>query len=485
VLLLYCAGSAFAQTETATPPQAGRPFPAIFGGSLTSTAGKTLNFTNSVEQGYDDNSLPLALSSPVNDSSAYQTSGPYTALTPALEFEAHGRSQIRAQAGSEFRYYRDLGQMLLLNHSAEAEVYAPFGRKTIISGAQRISYDPASISGLFTRPTDLYDTAADLALPPGITNVELANYALHPGRSYTFLTNVGIAERITPRGTLEINGDVGSTRYVDRRVAEVAGFSDLTSYHLGSRFEYHVNRNLSLQTAYTYGRARYASTLLNVQEHDADAGFTYQQRLSASRHMIVKGNVGTTFYGFASAPPPLQPALPQVGLSPTEPPQVEPSQPPTSVEPKQHFGVSGNLYVERDIGRTWSASGHYERGLFYVSGLRNAVYSDSVTLGSHGFVNGRTDLTFSGAYSKGSFVLAGDESGGALVANDTSDFRTYTFDVHARVALLRAWAAYVEYVHYYYRFNGTLDVPSAFPNTLTRNSVRVGLTLWVPIMRKH
>ncbi len=109
-----------------------------------------------------------------------------------------------------------------------------------------------------------------------------------------------------------------------------------------------------------------------------------------------------------------------------------------------------------------------------MSGLRDAVFNDGITLGAHGFVNQRINILAEAAYSKGSFARA---------LSQGDDYTSYSGNVRAHFALVRDWATYVDYLYYYYRFDNTLALPNAFPSAMTRNSIRVGFTLWVPIMR--
>ena len=49
----------------------------------------------------------------------------------------------------------------------------------------------------------------------------------------------------------------------------------------------------------------------------------------------------------------------------------------------------------------------------------------------------------------------------------------------------RNWAAYVEYLFYFYEFGeGSSLLPPGVPSGLTRNGVRAGLTLWIPVRHR-
>jgi hypothetical protein len=470
---------ALAQAETPTPPGS-KPFPAIFGGSVASTARQTVDFTASVIEGHDDNVLPAAVEPSVPG--PYQSTGFYTDFSPQVTFESRSRSSIRVAGGSDLRYFRDLGKAVALEHNVEAELSTPLGKRTSALVGQSISYAPASLTGLFINPAD---PATAFTLPPAPGDVAASSYVLHPDRSVRYLTRGSLNERISRRGALSLDSDFDSMTYVDQQTAQRAGFSDLRSYHIGGSFDYQFARNVGLQFRYAYGNAKYASTSAPIEDHDFEIGTKYQKRLSASRKLTIEGGIGSTLFGFASAPT-AQPAVTPVDGSATGP-SVNPgtatsSSPAVVPSPTMQFGMTGRFVVVWDLARTWNATGGYGRGVSYVAGLRDAVFSNSVTLGAQGFVNRRTDVSFSGEYSKGTFVLPSEDF--ATLA-PSPPFRTYSGTVSVRVALMRSWAAYVDYVYYFYHFDNGAGLPSAFPRSLTRNSVQTGLTLWVPIMRRH
>jgi hypothetical protein len=126
------------------------------------------------------------------------------------------------------------------------------------------------------------------------------------------------------------------------------------------------------------------------------------------------------------------------------------------------------------MGRTWRLRGAYRRGIGFVDGLTGPVATDALTLTTDGFLNRRTDLMMMAAYTDGEASLT---VGG-------SDFTTYTAGMTARVALSRTWATYVEYVTYFYDFDDSAYLPPGVSPSLTRNNVRMGLTLWVPVRRR-
>ena len=86
----------------------------------------------------------------------------------------------------------------------------------------------------------------------------------------------------------------------------------------------------------------------------------------------------------------------------------------------------------------------------------------------------RVDLSLTAAYA----------SGESLLSPDSLQFDTYTGDVTIRFALTRSLAIFAEYLYYYYQFRGRAELLIGMPSGLERNGGRVGLTLWVPALRK-
>jgi hypothetical protein len=83
-------------------------------------------------------------------------------------------------------------------------------------------------------------------------------------------------------------------------------------------------------------------------------------------------------------------------------------------------------------------------------------------------------VTISGAYA----------SGESIVSREALAFDTYTGDVNVRYAVTRTLAVFGEYFYYFYDIqNGALLLPG-MPPGLKRNGVRVGLTFWMPTVRR-
>jgi hypothetical protein len=109
-----------------------------------------------------------------------------------------------------------------------------------------------------------------------------------------------------------------------------------------------------------------------------------------------------------------------------------------------------------------------------IEALTGPVFNDALTVTTDGFLNRRADVLVSASYSKGAPALTGG----------TSDFRTYSGLARVRLAVSSTWATYVEYRYYFYDFTRSAQLTPGLSPRLARNSVRVGLTLWVPLLRR-
>jgi hypothetical protein len=81
-----------------------------------------------------------------------------------------------------------------------------------------------------------------------------------------------------------------------------------------------------------------------------------------------------------------------------------------------------------------------------------------------------------GGYSNGTSALASSA--------DAATLDTYTADVRLRYALGRSVALFASYLYYVYEFQARTPSSATVPPALERNGVRVGLTLWLPLLRR-
>ena len=127
----------------------------------------------------------------------------------------------------------------------------------------------------------------------------------------------------------------------------------------------------------------------------------------------------------------------------------------------------------REFGRTWQANAAYHRGVGFVDGLRTPVLTDGVLIGASGMINRRVDVSVNAASTIGEPT--------SVVA--LRGFRTNTASARTQLALNHNAALFAEYLFYFYDFPIGL-APIGAPPRVSRNSVRVGLSLWVPVRNR-
>ena len=62
-------------------------------------------------------------------------------------------------------------------------------------------------------------------------------------------------------------------------------------------------------------------------------------------------------------------------------------------------------------------------------------------------------------------------------------FSTATANARLRVALNPRWAFVSEYLFYYYDFTKVLPLAAGLEPRVKRNTLRVGVTMWLPVGR--
>jgi hypothetical protein len=137
------------------------------------------------------------------------------------------------------------------------------------------------------------------------------------------------------------------------------------------------------------------------------------------------------------------------------------------------FTVGGGATLSRSIGRSWGASIAYVRDTRYMVGFSELVTTDSANAGIGGPITERLHFSAGAGASRGQLVFT--ESAGHLVS--------YTGSTRLTFALFSHLGLYSQAS--YYRFS----IPPGFSNfgfvpDLDRRSVSVGLSTWLPLIKK-
>jgi hypothetical protein len=342
--------------------------------------------------------------------------------------------QFAVTAASNVRHYNQLQETIVNNHALGAGLTATFSPKTTLSFNQGVTYAPALLYGLFASSAPVIGEA----VPPG------SNYALDNERSYASATSAKLTRQLPRRATLYLESNLKYTNFIGSNPR----YQDVRTKDVGGQIAYSLNRDTALRLGYTYRQAEYVGSPQSTEQNFV-IGVDYNRLLSRTRKTIFSFNIGSTL---ANAP--LATA---------------------SAELRHSHRLIGDASLTHQMGRTWSLQGNYHRGLGYIQGFQTPVFTGAYSAAANGFLNRRTDLLFSAAYSTGEAALTGI----------ASQFTTYTGDARLRYAVTRMWAVYAEYLFYYYDFNkGLFLLPASLPPGLTRNGLRTGVMLWIPMRHR-
>ena len=425
---------------SAPPPRVGNPpLRALFGSSDTETElTRGADLTGSVFQVYDQNLLADAgIQAPTR---LLERRGAYTNLVGDVKYaRRNSRLQLAGNGGASARYYPSISEFVAADYHAGVGVAARTTPLTTIEVNQVFSYSPIFLLGLFV--TDQ---------PPalGDPRQSVTDFAVTDDRSVTTGTSVDVERRLSDRTLAAAAGSYRRSHYL---VANPNG-TDFTTMDGGGLFRYLMTEDRDLEFGYTYRRARYSGDQLfgprpEPNEHIVNAGFSYHPTLSESRSTVVTFEVGTAI---VHAP------------IPTDVFQL-----------KRQVRIVGDATVLHQVGRTWLLEGAARRGTAFVEGLGAPVFVDAVSATAQGFLNRRTDVSLSLSYSTGEPSLVGT----------TTTFSTTSVNARVRVALSPRWAITSEYLFYHYDFSKIPDLLPGLNPRIRRNSLRAGLSMWLPVFR--
>ena len=445
--------AAFAQARPPRPPDdrpaepvpepadpmttARRPYASLFGGAVVERQPSNgLRFTGAVFGVYDENLLAefLAPNTPA-------VSGGYTNLVADLDYGRRTtRLQVAATGGANARYYTNLNKFAANDFHGGAGVSVRLDRLTSLTVNQALSYAPVFLFGLFAN-----------ALPPTLGAVDSPNsaYFVNDDRAITTDSSALFERRVTGRSLISGSGSYRRSHYT---VVTPRG-TDFTSVEGGGDYRYRLTQNNDLRLGYFYRKANFIGTeafggqFPLAAEHNLHFGVAYHPALSEDRRTILTFEGGTSLVNSPVAS--------------------------NQFQPRRQVRLVGDAAIARQMGESWLVVGAFRRGTGFVQGLGGPVFTDAVSLTSTGFFNRRTDLLASVAYSNGEPTLVGS----------IAMFSTATANARLRVALNPRWAFVAEYLFYHYDFTKVLPLAAGLEPQVKRNTLRVGVTMWLPVGR--
>jgi hypothetical protein len=431
---LIGSGLASAQTQPGAPagaPKAKPAAPGVFGGAASRSGEPTSGLLVTLTEAYDEN--VLADAGPIQ--SSLQAGGLFTDLTANFTARVQGRKlQFSSAAGTDVRYYSQQHTTVGIGHYGSSGL-------TYTSGGTTFSID----GGVAYAPSYLYRLFASVAAVQPLGDTVAAGYAIADTSSLNYDARISLTQSLSPRNRITVRGSGRYSDFLHNDASNTGyGMRDLASYDTSALFGRAVTRNVNLNVGYTYRRAQYYTGQFPT-EHDVTFGLDYDRPISKTRRTHLRVGASTIML---DAPAPGD----GTGIL------------------RRQYKTAADASLSRQFARSWQASGAYRRGVGFIEGFTTPVLTDGFSVNTTGLFSRRVDFLGSASYSVGEPVVAGESSG----------FTTYAGDVRMRVALNNRWALYGEYLYYYYDF-GRGFVPAGVPQRVSRNSVRAGLTMWMPM----
>jgi opacity protein-like surface antigen len=213
-----------------------------------------------------------------------------------------------------------------------------------------------------------------------------------------------------------------------------------TSTTLRGGVAYQIARGIRLRVGYGVTEWRLGGTVSKERGINADGGLDVSRALSISRRMTV---------AFAT------------GLAGVR-----------DENGRLRYLATGHANVDYEIGRSWTAAATFRRGVDFHQALRNPVVLDSASVGVGGLLGRRVSVNTGAAVSRGRLGID----------TNASRYTAGMADVGVRIAMTRLLAVSAHYGYHRYKFNHTGTLPAGLRPELRRQSVRVSLDLWAPLV---
>ncbi len=431
-LTLVPALPALSQRGPARPPSGG-----LFGGTRSDVSGAgKLNFMFEFAEGVDSVS-PVDVS--VSGAPGLRTDGFSTLFGASSEYVRGGqRLEVAASASTAFKYYERLDRLDALSHSAGLGASLRLPKQGSLRVEQAAAYSPSYLYQLFPMPSP----ALGASIPPN------PDYQIAQTESYSYITKLALVFG-SARGTqLTTSGEYSHTDFEHQSAVR----PDLETYATGARISHSISRSGAFEVGYQYRTGEFGLDGL-TKEHRATIGGAYSPALSGSRRLTIRLNLGPAWM-----------EVPEAAVANVSAGEVD-----------RVYSLQADASVSYPFRPNWRATATYRRGMEYLAGLSEPVFSDGARAELTGLIARRVDVS----------ALAGYATAASTLSRDAQKLRTYTGEVRIRYAVMRTFALYSEYLYYSYDQGGQTGLAPDLPSVFEQHSLRVGVALFIEIMAKQ
>jgi hypothetical protein len=417
-----------------------RPFRGLFGAAPgDGSTGTTLSFTGALTAGFDDN---IVSDQPNLDPRVSVGGAVYNGNAGLIFSHSTTRSSVGMNLNASKRYFPANTDLNAASYGAGIGFERQLSRRTRFQVGQNIAYVPYYQFSLFPGLG-----------APGLGDGVPSNldYAVTPQKSWILNSNVELNRELGRRSALRMFYGYGYQNMTTTPTAspellvvpQEEPVSDLTTHSAGFQFRRSFTRNAGLRLGYSYRSGGYQfANNSDVTAHNLDIGVDYSRSLSIFRR---------TTFSFATGSSIVQ------------------------IDNERHFRVIGDVNLNHQLTRSWTARLSYNRGVGYVGGFNEPFFTDGLTASVGGFIGRRLSMNLTGA------AVTGDLGVQAAGGNGV---KTYSANFTAQYAFLQILAADFSAYSYKYDFDDpTASLPRGLPGQFERTGVRAGLSLWLPLIR--
>jgi opacity protein-like surface antigen len=438
VLAAIMAGAVAADAAAQAVQRPSRPSRGLFGGGPAPTdpnrTRQELTLTGSFLGGYEDFIVPGSTVgetvNPARNGTAYSGTG-----SGSLRYW-RGRTlrsfSVNASAQSSMYSLANIDPTFGANIDLAGTTQA--GRKNTIGVTQLFAYEPSLAFGVFGPITQ---TVAASELPGGGVGSPSLDQT-----SWSSVSALNAQRRVTTRQTA-----TGTFTYLSRRFLNDLGY-DSDTRSADGHYSWNVTRTTAIDATYRYSQSSVEDPDgrgLPLKDQTVNLGLSYSKRLSPTRQIHFSGGAGAT--------------------------NVQ-TQEPLTRDPLEYWTPAGNGMVRLDLGRTWAVGVDYRRAVSVLPGITlQSFATDAASVRANGRLGNRIEVVLSGAFSNGR----------AGYGEQPSRYESYSGTAQLHFAVSRCCATTVNYDYYYYKLHAVTNVPTGIPNEYDRNTLRVGLSVWVPL----
>jgi hypothetical protein len=416
---------------------AARPFRGLFGSSASTTSNRSLVLNGSLYGGWDSSVLADQPGSTI-DTRGDSTSGTLGGGTLGLVFNHRGRRlDFGATADTSARYYPQQQDLTSGAYNAGIGLSYELTRRTRLGLNQSIGYQPFYQLSLFPSLNDPI-----LGGAPVPSNLD---YVVSRSSGWIYNTEASFDRQLGRRSNLSA---FYRRNQSDFEISDATGVptTDVKYQSGGFRFTREVARGIALRAGYAYRTGNFADTQIggedtSAEAHEIDLGVNFARQLSFSRRTTFSFSTGTTL---------------------------------VQVQGGRNFTVVGDAALRHQFSRNWLSTIAYNRAVGFVTNFSGLVLSDNASARLDGLLGQRVMVSVQGGLSAGRVGYGSDEE--ALPS-----FTTYTGTATMQYAFTANLASFVQYAYFYYDFPTDELLPVG--GTFSRNSVRVGLSVSVPLLR--